>query len=190
MKNLVFMLILGACLCGTARADLDNRIGVYFDQDGEIPCTENMGFLTCYVVATNLADPVGLAGWQFELAVDGSNLILSGSCAVPGINMDTSPRYLFGCAQVMPASDAMVLVELYLYALQPGSIQIRHLSESFPVACLHASSMTVVRHYPAYGTFDTCVASFGGADCPEPATGLGAVRLGGYTLGSLKALYR
>ena len=122
MRRLMLLAVcLGGLIARSAAAQTDptpDLIGIYLDQAGTVNCTESPAPYTLvplYLVAANLSEPSGLAGWEAGIFTNPETL--------PVPLMLTAPLCDFGCelpflhvglAEALPRAPTMVLARLSL----------------------------------------------------------------------------
>lgn len=179
--------LLFACPCAAV-----NSIGVYADSLATSPCTALPGMVTCYVVMTDVADTVGISGWQFALRIDSGGYVFSPMFPAGSINLEEFPRMLLGCATPIPQSSAVKLMSFTALPIGPTSIYIDRLSSTYPVLVVLASTGESARVTFAYGGNGAPVFAMAGAPCPPPndPLGGGVVPAANSSWGGIKAMFR
>lgn len=167
-----------------------NALGVYSDSAGLVACESGSGPMTCYVLVSDVTDPVGISGWQFALRISPAGWMYSPQLPANSINLESFPRMRVGCATPLPTSTETLLLTFTAFSGSATSIYIDELAPSDPIFLIMASSSELERARFAYGGIGQPVFSMGGAACPERNVNGGVVETESASWGGVKSLYR
>lgn len=152
-----------------------NNIGVYFDPSGQVTCLpDSTSFpfpLMGYVIAKNLADSTGIAGWEAILASSGG-VHMTGFTPVGAPLVPYSfPICHVAYPEALPADSVLVLGTINLFVTSPGGIFLK------PYVSLEGADSPVFAHADqpswlslfsyAYGDSGSPCATIGSVDCPQ-----------------------
>ena len=182
----IFLFLLMICNCFAA----PNVIGVYSDSLGTTACVDTRGLIKCYVVVSELSDPIGVGGWQFQLEASAGVSLLNESYPVSVLNMEIFPRLLVGCTEPILTDETIVLFDFHVWTKRPGSIFLRELDEQTPVAFFGAFHGDIVQFQYDFGGPSDPVFSFGGAPCPFPNQEIGFVPVQSMSWSRVKSQFR
>jgi hypothetical protein len=167
-----------------------NAIGVYSDATGQTVCEPGAGPMTCFVMVSDVTDPVGISGWQFALRISPTGWLLSPQLPANSINLESFPRMRVGCATPLPTSTVTLLLTFTALSGSAASIYIDELAPNDPILLCMASSSELERGRFAFGGLGQPVFSMGGAACPERNVNGGVVETESASWGGVKSLYR
>lgn len=132
-KVLIALLALLASGAAIGQNSGPNLIGIYFDPDGYSNCTSPTPYtsVTAYLLAVDVSEQSGLAGWELSLVTDPATLPFELHVTIEngGTNALTAPDYEVYLPSVMPRAHAIRLATLKTF--------IQHEGVSFGVGPAH-----------------------------------------------------
>ena len=195
MKQVVIALILVTCVAGYAQAVLDpdeDGIGVYFDPCGGSNCVDlGPGEQLAYLLITHPSAPMGVAGWECSVNLEGPVGFTFFELEGQNINIASLPgEFIVGLSEplINPYSFPVVVI---------AQIHVNVLDTSAPVDFYIGSTYfhSLPNKVPAYvdggtGKLKELRQSTGGPDFPVASiNGNCAVATETETWGGIQALY-
>lgn len=190
------MLLFVALLCGNSFAQLDpddDGIGVYFNPCACNNCvTFDTGPQTAFLVITHPTSPLGVAGWECRMWLEGPALLTGMDLQGQEINIGTAPDYVVGTVdpQVNPFTYPAIVVAVISFYITDISnpvtfwidgTRFHSLPDRVP-AYLDGADIEIIKELrQSTGGKDFPVATVNG-DC--------AVAVEQETWGGVKALFR
>ncbi len=200
MKLLLTTLVI-ALLATSASAILDpdpDGIGIYFDENADIVCTETMipfEQVTAYLLATNISAASGISGWEAYIWTTGAAPVAPSWTLAGGLDVDPTLEGFqvgIGTVAALPWAPAIVLATWSGFMMAPTDAM------SFFVSGVPGS--VSFPHSPGYAAGDNAgdlrefqVSSGTGLDLPAAMINsliCGVVANEDLTFSHVKSLYR
>ncbi len=181
--SLVPAVIIACCVLAPKNSNAGlptNNVGVYFDEMTKSSCLDTITsypvVLSAHVILKNISDTGGLQGWEARLSWDDNLIVNLTGFRGEAISFGTFPDITVGLGEPLeeaPGDSLIVLADLSIVALGPGSIYLKPASQPMiqgaenPIFVFGNNPTQYALMSYAYGDSGSACAAIGNISCPK-----------------------